>query len=51
MGIRTGVEYRKRLRDGRTVYVNGERVTDVTTYPQGSDRQPKEENDEQLHTH
>lgn len=33
MGIRTGVEYRERLRDGRTVYVNGERVTDVTTYP------------------
>ena len=33
MGIRTGAEYRERLRDGRTVYVNGERVKDVTTYP------------------
>ncbi len=33
MGIRTGREYRERLRDGRTVYVNGARVKDVTTYP------------------
>ncbi|MBV8055411.1 MAG: hypothetical protein JO071_09255, partial [Deltaproteobacteria bacterium] len=33
MGIRTGAEYRERLKDGRTVYVNGERVKDVTTYP------------------
>lgn len=33
MGIRTGAEYRERLRDARTVYVNGERVKDVTTYP------------------
>ena len=33
MGIRTGAEYRDSLRDGRTVYVNGERVNDVTTYP------------------
>ena len=33
MGIRTGVEYRERLKDGRTVYVNGERVKDVATYP------------------
>jgi 4-hydroxyphenylacetate 3-monooxygenase len=33
VGIRTGLEYRDRLRDGRTVYVNGERVKDVTTYP------------------
>jgi 4-hydroxyphenylacetate 3-monooxygenase oxygenase component len=33
MGIRTGQEYRESLRDGRTVYVNGERVKDVTTYP------------------
>jgi aromatic ring hydroxylase len=31
MGIRTGAEYRERLRDGRTVYVNGARVKDVTT--------------------
>ncbi len=33
MGIRTGSEYRASLRDGRSVYVNGERVKDVTTYP------------------
>jgi aromatic ring hydroxylase len=33
MGIRTGKEYRQSLRDGRTIYVNGERVKDVTTYP------------------
>jgi 4-hydroxyphenylacetate 3-monooxygenase oxygenase component len=33
MGIRTGAEYRESLRDGRTVYVNGTRVKDVTTYP------------------
>jgi 4-hydroxyphenylacetate 3-monooxygenase/anthranilate 3-monooxygenase (FAD)/4-hydroxyphenylacetate 3-monooxygenase len=33
MSIRTGAEYRERLKDGRTVYVNGERVKDVTDYP------------------
>ncbi len=33
MGIRTGTEFRESLRDGRTVYVNGERVKDVTAYP------------------
>jgi len=33
MGIRTGADYRERLRDGRTIYVNGERVKDVTAYP------------------
>lgn len=33
LGIRMGAEYRERLRDGRTVYVNGERVTDVAAYP------------------
>lgn len=33
MSIRTGQEYRQSLRDGRTIYVNGERVKDVTTYP------------------
>ncbi len=33
MGIRTGAEFRESLRDGRTVYVNGERVKDVTAYP------------------
>ncbi len=30
--IRTGAEYRESLRDGRIVYVGGERVRDVTTY-------------------
>jgi 4-hydroxyphenylacetate 3-monooxygenase oxygenase component len=33
MGIRTGHEYIRSLRDGRTIFVNGERVKDVTTYP------------------
>jgi 4-hydroxyphenylacetate 3-monooxygenase oxygenase component len=33
MGIRTGAEFCESLRDGRTIYVNGERVKDVTTYP------------------
>ena len=33
MGIRTGAEYRESLRDTRNIYVNGERVTDVTSYP------------------
>ena len=33
MGIRTGNEYLRSLRDGRTVFVNGERVKDVTAYP------------------
>ena len=33
MGIRTGAEYRESLKDGRTIYVNGGRVKDVTTYP------------------
>jgi len=33
MAIRTGAEYRERLRDGRYIYVNGERVKDVTTFP------------------
>src|SRR5262249_37785485 len=33
MGIRTGQEYRESLRDGRTIYVNGTRVSDVTAYP------------------
>ena len=32
MGIRTGSEYIESLRDGRTIYVNGERVRDVTQY-------------------
>src|SRR6202043_2160969 len=33
MGVRTGAEYRERLKDGRTIYANGERIKDVTTYP------------------
>src|SRR5215510_5704939 len=33
MGIRTGQEYRESLRDGRSIYVNGTRVRDVTAYP------------------
>ena len=32
--IRTGEEYRESLRDGREVWVSGERVADVTTHPQ-----------------
>lgn len=31
--IRTGAQYRDSIRDGREVYVNGERVKDVTTHP------------------
>ena len=31
--IRTGDEYRQGLRDGREVWVDGERVMDVTTHP------------------
>jgi 4-hydroxyphenylacetate 3-monooxygenase/anthranilate 3-monooxygenase (FAD)/4-hydroxyphenylacetate 3-monooxygenase len=33
MGIRTGREFVESLRDGRTVFVAGERVKDVTTHP------------------
>jgi 4-hydroxyphenylacetate 3-monooxygenase oxygenase component len=33
MGIRTGNEYIRSLRDGRTIFANGERVKDVTAYP------------------
>lgn len=32
--IRTGEEYREGLRDGREIFMDGERVTDVTTHPQ-----------------
>ena len=32
--IRTGDEYKRGLRDGREVYVDGARVDDVTTHPQ-----------------
>ncbi len=31
--IRTGKDYRDSLRDGRDVWINGERVRDVTTHP------------------
>jgi 4-hydroxyphenylacetate 3-monooxygenase len=31
--IRTGEEYRASIRDGREVYIDGERVHDVTTHP------------------
>ncbi len=31
--IRTGAQYRESLRDGRDVWINGERVRDVATHP------------------
>jgi 4-hydroxyphenylacetate 3-monooxygenase len=31
--IRTGAEYRESIRDGRVVYIDGERVPDVTRHP------------------
>jgi 4-hydroxyphenylacetate 3-monooxygenase len=31
--IRTGEEYRESIRDGREVWIDGDRVTDVTTHP------------------
>ena len=31
--IRTGEQYRESLRDGRQVWINGEKVKDVTTHP------------------
>ena len=33
MGARTGQQYIEGLRDGRSIYVNGELVRDVTSYP------------------
>ena len=33
MGICTGAEYLDRLRDGREVWIEGERIDDVTTHP------------------
>jgi len=33
MGIRTAKEYLESLKDGRVVYVNGEKVEDVTSHP------------------
>ena len=31
--IRTGDDYRESIRDGRQVWIDGERVDDVTTHP------------------
>jgi 4-hydroxyphenylacetate 3-monooxygenase len=31
--LRTGAEYRESIRDGREVWIDGERVADVTTHP------------------
>ena len=31
--IRTGDEYRESIRDGREVWMNGEKIADVTTHP------------------
>lgn len=31
--IRTGAEYRDSIRGTRDIYINGERVSDVTTHP------------------
>ena len=31
--LRTGAQYRDSLKDGRQVWINGERVKDVTTHP------------------
>jgi len=33
MALRTGKEFVESLRDGRTVYVDGARVRDVTAHP------------------
>jgi 4-hydroxyphenylacetate 3-monooxygenase len=33
MALRTGEEYRESLHDGREVWINGERVKDVTRHP------------------
>ena len=32
--LRTGQQYRDSIRDGRRIWINGERVKDVTTHPQ-----------------
>jgi 4-hydroxyphenylacetate 3-monooxygenase len=31
--IRTGEQYRESIRDGREVWINGERIKDVTRHP------------------
>ena len=33
MGLKTPEEFRESLRDGRVVFLDGERVEDVTTHP------------------
>ncbi|WP_406724435.1 4-hydroxyphenylacetate 3-hydroxylase N-terminal domain-containing protein [Streptomyces sp. GD-15H] len=33
MGLRSGAAYLKSLRDGRSLYINGDRVDDVTAHP------------------
>jgi len=33
MDCKTGAEHVASLRDGRAVYIDGERVSDVTTHP------------------
>lgn len=33
MGVRSGEEFERSLRDSRAVYANGERIKDVTAYP------------------
>ena len=32
--LRTGQQYKDSIRDGRQIWINGERVVDVTTHPQ-----------------
>ena len=34
MALITAEEFKESLRDGRVVYINGEKVDDVTTHPQ-----------------
>ena len=31
--LRTGNEYRESIRDGREIWIDGERVHDMTTHP------------------
>jgi len=33
MGIRTAAQYRESLQDGRSVYIRGEKVEDITAHP------------------
>ncbi len=37
MGIRTGKEFISSMQDGRTIYIDGERIKDVTTDPRFAD--------------